>query len=235
MTGPLVLVGGDECRASCPGESRLAALVAERGAELLVLPTAAAYEHPKRLGAAAQERFAADGIAVRVLDVLRRPDALDDANVAAVRGAAAVYLVGGSPMHLKAVVKETPLWEALVAAWRGGALVAAGGGAAMALGDPMVDPRGGAFTLGLGLVAPLAIITQHEDWTVDRSRRTVELAPADAPVIALDRGAAVIRHGDGRWEAVASDGSTGASAPGVMVTLGGHRIDLATVTAGPTG
>ena len=65
----------------------------------------------------------------------------------------------------------------------------------MVLSDPMVDPRGGAFTLGLALVAPLAVVPHHEDWSHDRTRRhLLKLAPKGVPVLAvLDTGSAAVR------------------------------------------
>jgi cyanophycinase len=80
-------------------------------------------------------------------------------------------------------------------------VVAAAGEAAAAITDPMVDPRGGAFTIGLGLLGPLAVMPRHETWSADRSRRTMVLAPAACPVLALDSGSAAIRDVDGGWTA----------------------------------
>ena len=63
----------------------------------------------------------------------------------------------------------------------------------MVLCDPMVDPRGGAFTLGLGLIEQLAVVPHHDQWTHDRSRRTFELAGAQFPVVVVDKQTAIIR------------------------------------------
>ena len=99
--------------------------------------------------------------------MLRRPDALDPANVDVLRDAAFVYLVGESPMHVRSVLKDTPAWDAIVAAWDGGAVLAGSVAGAMVCCDPMVDPRGGAFTLGLGLLANLAVIPEFDLWSED--------------------------------------------------------------------
>jgi cyanophycinase len=217
MTGVLALVGGAEWRDGCTVfDAEL--LAASGGTEVLVLPTAAAYEHPEKAVETATAYFAGLGATVRGLMVLRRPDALDEANAATVRRAPFVYLGGGSPLHLRSVLKESAVWEALVEAWRSGAVVAGSSAGAMVLGDPMVDPRGGAFTLGLGLIEQLAIVPHHDTWLPERAHRTMQLAPRGLPIAAVDEQTAIIRGSDGRWKA--------AGAGQVAVFLDGKPADL---------
>ncbi|HEV2759014.1 MAG TPA: Type 1 glutamine amidotransferase-like domain-containing protein [Acidimicrobiales bacterium] len=197
MPGPLALVGGAEWREGCTFDRTL---LAESGAdEVLVLPTAAAYEHPERAVETAQEWFAGLGGKARGLMVLARPDAEDEANVAAIRDARFIYLSGGSPLHLRSVLKDSPAWDALFQAWQGGAVLAGSSAGAMALCDPMVDPRGGAFTLGLGLLAQVAIIPHHDTWSPEKAKRTITLAAKGVPVVAIDERTALIRSRDGAW------------------------------------
>ena len=85
-----------------------------------MLPTAAAYEHPDRAVDWATRYFAELGGQVRGLMVLARPDAEDQANAAAVRDARFIYLGGGSPLHLRSVLKDSAVWQALVEAWHDG-------------------------------------------------------------------------------------------------------------------
>lgn len=201
MSGTLAFVGGMEWRDGCTFDREL--LEASGGNEVLVLPTAAAYEHPERAVEAATSWFKTVGGQVRGLMVLARPDTDDEANVAAVREARFIYLGGGSPLHLRSVLKDTPLWTALVEAWDGGAVLAASSAGAMVLCDPMVDPRGGAFTLGLGLVSGLTVIPHANTWSPEKARRTFELAPAGCAVVAVDEQTALIRPpgGKGGWRA----------------------------------
>ena len=70
----------------------------------------------------------------------------------------------------------------------GGGLVVAVGGSASAMCDPMVDPRGGAFTLGLGLVTGLAFVSEAETWSLERLHRTLKLA--NTPVVCAPTGSA---------------------------------------------
>jgi cyanophycinase len=97
------------------------------------------------------------------------------------------------------VLKNTPLWEAITQVLADGGLVAATGGSAAAMCDPMVDPRGGAFTLGLGLAIGLALVTEAETWSADRLHRTLKLA--NTPLVELPSGSALLRADDG-WERV---------------------------------
>ena len=198
MPGILALVGGGEFRDGCTFDRTLLAAV-EGEAEVLVLPTAAAFEHPERVVAMATDWFAGLGAKARGLDVLNRRDALDDLNAQQVAAAKFVYLTGGSPMHLRSVLKDTPTWEALVHAWQSGAVLAGSSAGAMVLTDPMVDPRGGAFTVGIGVVAPLAVVPHADAWSDDKLHRTQVLAPAATPVVGIPERTALLRAGDGTW------------------------------------
>lgn len=200
MPGPLALVGGSPFHPDTAVEADLAAAL--DGADVVVLPTGAAYEHPQRLVDAAVERFTALGASARGLDVLRRPDAVDEANAAAVRDAGLVYLAGASPMHLRSVLKETPVWEAIVAAWRGGVALAGTDAGAMVLCDPMVDPRGGAFTVGLGLLRGITVIPGFDTWSEDAVHRTRDLAPSGVAIVGVHAGSALVHDPDGTWRGV---------------------------------
>jgi cyanophycinase len=216
MPGALALVGGGEFTIGCSFD---AGLWAQSGAaEVLVLPTGAAYEHPQRLVEQAVSWFAALGATARGLDVVGRPQALDVANVEEVRRARFLYLVGGSPMHLRSVLKDTPVWDALCEAWDGGAVLAGSSAGAMVLCDPMVDPRGGAYTLGLGLLANVAVIPAHDHWSADAAERTLKMSPPELVVVGIDERTALIRDPDGSWrtEGVGS----------VAVFRGGQPADL---------
>jgi cyanophycinase len=96
-------------------------------------------------------------------------------------------------------LKGTPLWDAIVQVLASGGLVAATGGSAAAMCDPMVDPRGGAFTLGLGLIDGVALVTEAETWSTDRLHRTLKLA--NTPIVELPSGSALVHTKQG-WERV---------------------------------
>jgi len=225
-TGPLALVGGAEWTEGCTFDAGL--LAGSGGDEVLVLPTAAAYEHPERAVMGAARWFEALGARVEGLMVLGRPDAEDAGAADVVRRARFIYLAGGSPLHLRSVLKGSAVLDALRAAWAGGATVAGSAAGAMVLTDPMVDPRGGALTVGLGLVDRLAVVPHfgdtHEDAHGEKLHRSVALAPAGLPVVGIPERTALIRDPDGSWRADGAGEVTvfvdGALAPEGLGALG---------------
>jgi len=217
--GLLALVGGFEWTEGCTFDATL--LRASGGKEVVVLPTAAAYQHPERVALHAAEWFSTLGGQVEGLMVVDRASANDPGMAAVVRKARFVYLAGGSPLHLKSVLKGSATLEALRAAWTAGAVVAGSAAGAMVLTDPMVDPRGGALTVGLGLVDQLAVVPQFGDGLEDlhgqKLQRTVALAPIGLPVVGIPDRTALLRAGDGTWS------YEGAAPP--VVFLNGARTE----------
>ena len=115
------------------------------------------------------------------------------------------------------MLKDTPVLDAILSAWAGGAVLAGTNAGADVLCDPMVDARGGAFTVGLGVVSQLAVIPQVDLWSPDKVRRTVELAPAGVSLAGIPRRTALLRAPDGAW---AAEGA------GVVdVYIDGHAAD----------
>ncbi|HMK63552.1 MAG TPA: Type 1 glutamine amidotransferase-like domain-containing protein [Acidimicrobiales bacterium] len=195
--GMLALVGGDEWHPGCEFDAQL--LEASGGTDVLVLPTAAAYEHPGKAVESATSWFASLGASARGLMVLGRPDAQDPANAEVVRSSRFVYLGGGSPMHLRSVLKASAVWEALLDTWRHGAVVAGSSAGAMVLTDPMVDPRGGALTVGLGMVEQMAVIPHFGHENAEKVHRAVALAAPGIAVVGIPERTALIRSPDGTW------------------------------------
>jgi cyanophycinase len=216
MAGPLAFVGGGEFSDGCSFDAEL--LEASGASEVLVVPTAAAYEHPQRLVEQAASWFDRLGVPARGVDLLARPQASEPEVVDALAASRFTYLVGGSPLHLRAVVKDSPAWEALEAAWRAGGVLAGSSAGAMVLCDPMVDPRGGAFTLGLGLVPGLAVIPAHDHWSEDAAHRTRQMSPPSLVLAGIDERTALIRDADGTWRA--------SGAGEVVVFVGGAPAGL---------
>jgi len=215
--GELALIGGAEWAPGC--ESFDSELLAAAGThEVVVLPTAAAYWHPERAVQTATSYFSGLGASVKACMVLRRSDAEDLSNAGMVRAARFLYLAGGSVLHLRSVLKASPVWDALAEAWAGGTVLAGSSAGAMVLGDAMVDPRGGALTLGLGLLPQLAVLPHASTWSEEKMHRTVKLASPGLRIAAIDERTALLRDRDGHWRA------EGAGA--VTIWVNGHGAGL---------
>ena len=196
--GTFALIGGGEWGEHGRGVD--ADLVAASGAdEVIVLPTAAAFEHPERVADRAAAYFGSLGVAVRTLDVLHRAEAEDAQLAKEVRAAKFVYLADGSPLHLRSVLKGSALFDALLAAYHGGGVLAASGAGATVLCDPMVDPRGGAYTVGLGVVRNLAVFPYHGTAADHLRERSIDLLPKTATLVGIDEETALVRAPDGAW------------------------------------
>jgi cyanophycinase len=194
--GSLALVGGGEWEpAARDFDADL--LARSGGKEVVVLPTAAAFEHPERVGARAAEYFGGLGATTRTLTVLHRTEAEDPEVATTIRKAAFVYLADGSPLHLRSVLKGSALFDALLAAYHGGGVLAASGAGATLLCDPMVDPRGGAYTVGLGVVKNLAVFPYHGTAADHLRERSVDLLPRSAVLAGIDEQTALVKDADG--------------------------------------
>jgi cyanophycinase len=236
IRGTLALIGGGEWVGA--GPSLLAELArrawapdgpaAETGArEVTLLPTAAAFEHPDRVIARARAVLEPLGVGVRAVPVIHRAEASAPAHVEAVRRARFLHVADGSPLHLRSVLKGSPLLEAMLDAYRQGALVAASGAGASVLCDPMVDPRGGAYTVGLGFVEGLAAFPYHGTAADHLRARSLDLLPAGAHLVGIDEATALVREPHGRWTALGAGRVTvyGADDTGAVVELGSFGAD----------
>jgi cyanophycinase len=197
VSGILALVGGGEWSEGCTFDREL--IDATGTTEVAVLPTGSAFERPQLLIHQAENWFGPLGITVRAVPVLNRRDAFDGDYAATLRAARFIYIAGASPMHLRSVLKDTPVFEAVLASWEAGGVLAGTNAGADVLCDPMVDSRGGAFTVGLGVVRQFAAIPRVDEWSHEKVRRTVELAPSGVSLVGIPRRTALLRDPDGRW------------------------------------
>lgn len=227
--GPLALVGGDELNPGNEPQDRVLAEAA-RGGPAFVLATAAARQRPEQAVANAVRWFGSLGLDVGELPATTRTQAKSPANIEAARGGRFFYLVGGDPGLVPKTLADTPLWDAIVEAWRGGAALAGSSAGAMALGGwtlvrermPGDDRR--RYAPALGVVPRVAVLPHFETF----GHRWVESALASAPtgdaiLLGIDeRTAALWRSGE--WSAlgaggvtVIANGRTRRSAPGQRI------------------
>jgi cyanophycinase len=199
--GTIALIGGGEWQEPCRALDKML-LEAAGSDEVVVLPAAAAFEHPDRVVERATAWFDTLGARVTPLPVLNRRDAEREDVAATAERARVIYVADGSPLHLRSVLKGSALYDAILRASAGGAVIAASGAGATLLCDPMVDPRGGAYTVGLGLVTGLAVFPYHGTAADHLRERSIELLPEEATLVGLDEHTALVRQADRTWRLV---------------------------------
>ena len=211
--GPLALVGGDELH---PGnEPQDEALVAAAsGGPAFVLTTAAGRQRPELAVRNARAWFKRFGLDVDELPAIRRSDVTSPKNVELARLGCFFYLVGGDPGLVPKTLADTPLWDAIVLAWRDGAALAGSSAGAMALGEWTLirDRRPGdarrRYQPALSLVPRVAVIPHFDGF----GERWVDGALAAAPrndvvLVAVDERTAALWR-DGVWQAFGPGGVT---------------------------
>ncbi|MFG1704196.1 Type 1 glutamine amidotransferase-like domain-containing protein [Nonomuraea sp. M3C6] len=219
MPGPLALIGLSDIDADAKIDAEL--LARSGGDEVLMLPTAGvewAREELLRLLKARVEQYEHHfGARVTTPMIFSREEAADPANVALVERARYILLAGGRPGPLTRILDGTPVWRAIVAAWKAGAVLAGESAGSMALTGRIVasleeEPAADGLSYswnrpGLGLLPGLRVVP-HSDTTKGQYMLTSLLActPTNVPIVAVPEHAAVVREPDGTWTRLGADG-----------------------------
>jgi len=211
--GPLALVGGDELNPGNEPQDRVL-VDAAGGGPAFVLATAAGRQRPDVAIANAVAWFGSRGLEVRELPATTRTQAKAAANVEAARTGRFFYLVGGDPGLVPKTLADTPLWNAIVEAWRGGAALAGSSAGAMALGEwtlvrermPGDDRR--RYLPALGLVPNVAVAPHFETFGHRWVGGALAAAPNDDVILlGIDERTAALWRPSG-WSALGDGGVT---------------------------
>jgi len=199
MTSQLGPIGFFSSTPSAQAGVLLAELIGDFEGSVLALPTGAAYEGPDLAVAQIESLLGPLGVLIEPVMVLKRTDAERADLAELVRSARCICLSGASPLHMRSVLKDSTVFAALRAAWHEGAVVIGFDAGAVVLCDPMVDPRGGAFTVGLGLVRDVSVVTATTGGHSASLERTVALAPNECAVVAVGIDGGIVRDQSGVW------------------------------------
>jgi cyanophycinase len=221
--GPLALVGGDELKPGNEPHDELLVRAADSGPAFIL--ATAAREHPEVAVSNAVAWFDRLGLPVTELAARGKTDTTSAENSERARSGRFFYLVGGDPGRVPKILAGTPLWDAIVAAWRDGAALGGSSAGAMALGDwTLVRARmpGDAqrrYLPALGLVPRVAVIPHFD--TFGQRWVASALSAAERPDVVLpgvDERSAAVWHG-GTWHALGDGGVT------VITAAGQRRFD----------
>jgi cyanophycinase-like exopeptidase len=184
-----------------------AALIEGRPPRYVQLATAAVpdgpavVDHWHELGRIQAERIGVEAVVIPVND---RADALNEDLAALVAGAGLIYLSGGNPGYLADTLRDSPVWDAIVTTWRGGAALAGCSAGAMALTSwipSLRHPKQGG-TPGLALLPHLRVIPHFDLFTKRMPDvATKFLLPFDenSTILGVDEDTAVV-GGPIEWE-----------------------------------
>lgn len=210
--GLLALVGGDEFHpGNEPHDEMLAASARGRG-PAYVVATAAARSHPEaavRHAAAWFQRFDLDVVELRAYT---RAEAQVLATAATAREAAFIYITGGDPGLVATVLRATPVGEAIIAAWRNGAVLAGSSAGAMSLCEHVLVRQrfpGSAErrpVAGLAVV-PNSAVLPHHDMFGRRWFPSARSALPEAVLIGIDERTCALWEA-GEWRCLGSGGIT---------------------------
>jgi cyanophycinase-like exopeptidase len=197
--GPLALVGSGAFTASMRSVDTL--LLADAASRtVLVVPAPAAADGPAavtRVVVAAQQHFARLGAEVVVSGVRGRAAAERDRPQPDSVGL--IYLAGGRVGHLARALVGTPYADALIAAWRGGAPLAAASAGAVLLGSRVYDPEDPCAPglPGAG-VLDAAVVPHWREVSRARPEFAARVRREQPRVLVLDEDTAAV-HGEGAW------------------------------------
>jgi cyanophycinase len=210
--GPLCLVGSGEYTAAMNETDR--ALLSALGKPhpcVAIIPTASGLEPgmPEVWNTRGVQHFEKLGAQVTPLLITERAHCFDKANVAALKQADYFYFSGGNPNYVVETWHATPAWDALVARWQAGAVLAGCSAGAMMLGAFTIRVRDAmtgntpTWVPAMNLATNLSILPHFDRMRgfIDQARFSEMLrsAPEGVTVVGIDEDTALVQlHGEWR-------------------------------------
>lgn len=230
MAGLLALVGGDELHLGNEPQDALLAAAAGDGPAYMVA-TAAARHRPELAVAHARKWFARFGLDVVELPARNRTQARSPETAELAAEGRFFYLVGGDPGIVPDVLIDSPVWHAIVSAWRSGAALAGSSAGAMALGRWTLirgrypGDRRRRYRDALGLVPGITVLPHFATFGREWVASALEARPSDDVVLlGIDERTAAVWSGD-VWRAMGDGGVTVVTTRGERVFGPGEVID----------
>ncbi len=201
--GYILLEGGAEFggQMAIPDAEALAA-AGGPSIPVVIIPAAAAPDHnDERAGQNGVRWFRRLGAQrVEALPLVDRASADDPVIAARLGQARLIFLLGGFPAHLAESLRGSMGWEAMLAAYHAGAVIAGSSAGAMVLCDHYYDPAAGRVMKGLGLLSGICVIPHHEtfgpQWVP-----ALEGALPNSLLMGIDEETGALARGvDGAWQ-----------------------------------
>jgi cyanophycinase len=210
--GLLALVGGGEFQPGNEPHDEVLAAAARAQGPAYVVATAAARSHPEAAVRNATAWFRRFGLDVTELRVYTRTGARVLETAAAAAEGAFFYIAGGDPGLVASVLRETPVGDAIIAAWRRGAVLAGSSAGAMTLCEHVLVRQrfpGNAErrpVAGLSVV-PRSAVLPHHDTFGSRWFPSARATLPEAVLIGIDERTCALWEA-GSWRCLGSGGVT---------------------------
>lgn len=200
MAGYILLEGGAEFGGQMQEpDQRAIELAGGFDAPIYIIPTAAAPDNNhQRAGRNGINWFTGLGATnVNVLPIVDTASANDPHIVAALHHARLVYLLGGFTGYLGQTLKKSKSWEAMLEAYKQGAVIAGSSAGAMVLCQYYFDPATNKVVEGLGLVQNACVLPHHNTFGKAWAPQLADQYP-DIVLVGIDERTGMINDADDR-------------------------------------
>jgi cyanophycinase len=177
-------------------------------APIRILPTAAAPDNNhQRAGNNGVRWFqslgARDVISVPLID---KVSASAEEIAKSLRAAKLIYMLGGFTGYLSETLKGSPAWEAVLEAYRNGAVVAGSSAGAMVMCEFYYDLNQGQVNEGLNLVPNSIVLPHHNTFGHRWASRLLEIVRVN--LIGIDEQTGMLDEGAQTWTVYGRGGVT---------------------------
>ncbi len=200
--GTLLLEGGAEFGGDMrePDEKAIE-LAGGWDAPIRIIPTAAAPDHnDQRAGNNGIRWFQRLGAKdVQSVPVVDRESADDEKIASSFRDARLIYLLGGFTHYLGQTLKGSRTWQAVLEAYRQGAVIAGSSAGAMVMCERYYDPSQGQIHAGLDLVHNSLVLPHHNTFGKNWAPQLTSLLP-EIILLGIDEQTGMLDDGAGQWK-----------------------------------
>ena len=197
-----------------------------------MVATAAARHRPELAVAHAREWFARFDLDVVELPVRNRTQARSRETAELAAHGRFFYLVGGDPGIVPDVLHDSPVWLAIVSAWRSGAALAGSSAGAMAMGQWTLirgrypGDRRRRYRDALGLVPGIAVLPHYATFGREWVTSALEGRPSDdVALLGIDERTAAV-WSDDAWRVMGDGDVAVITTAGALVFRSGEAFDL---------
>ncbi|UCH80740.1 MAG: Type 1 glutamine amidotransferase-like domain-containing protein [Nitrospiraceae bacterium] len=204
--GILALVGGDEFRENCIEMDRYILSLASRSKpNVVILPTAAAFENPQLAAQNGVRYFNTLGARTTAAMILDHEDAHNREKTAPLEHADIIYLTGGDPWHLLSAFKGSPAWDTMLKCYQKGGIVAGSSAGAMVLSGKMRNQDSSGWIDALNLAGGIAVLPHHDSSRPDNIKSLRDSLEPEIALIGISAATACIHTEHQTWH-VAGNG-----------------------------